>query len=81
MTKTNIALVEDDYDFRNSISSIIEREKIYQLCSFQSFEDFLKHPSLEKIDVLISDIALPGMNGIEGITLFHKDYPMLLLWF
>jgi DNA-binding NarL/FixJ family response regulator len=42
-------------------------------------EDALAQISREMPDIVLSDIGLPGMDGIEGIKILKDRYPQLLI--
>lgn len=62
-----IGVIEDDSNMRKIVSQIIEKEiqeyEEVKQKTFESAEEFLQ----EKVgyDIVISDIELPGINGIE----------------
>lgn len=61
-----IALVDDHKMFREGIKSVLADEKsITVVAEAGNAEDIIKDISKCKIDVLITDISLPGMSGIE----------------
>ena len=59
-----IAIVDDDDSFRHATMSFI-RSLGYAALQFSSAEAFLKSNRLHDADCLISDVQMPGMNGIE----------------
>jgi FixJ family two-component response regulator len=59
-----IAVVDDDDSFRHAIMSFI-RSLGYAVVQFASAEAFLKSDRLTETDCLISDVQMPGMNGVE----------------
>ena len=62
--ETLIAVVDDDSRVRESISSLLEGAN-YPFALFGSAEEFLGSPVLSKARCLITDVRMPGMNGIE----------------
>ena len=61
-----IALVDDHKMFREGIKSVLSDEKsIMVVAEAGNAEDIISAISTCKIDVLITDISLPGMSGIE----------------
>jgi FixJ family two-component response regulator len=59
-----IAIVDDNDPFRHATASFI-RSLGYAVLQFASGEAFLKSNRLDDTDCLISDVQMPGMNGIE----------------
>ena len=59
-----IAIVDDDDSFRRATMSFI-RSLGYAVLQFASAEAFLKSDQLHDTDCLISDVQMPGMNGVE----------------
>jgi FixJ family two-component response regulator len=59
-----IAIVDDNESFRHATVSFI-RSLGYAVLQFASAEAFLKSSQLDDTDCLISDVQMPGMNGIE----------------
>jgi FixJ family two-component response regulator len=59
-----IAIVDDDDSFRHATMSFI-RSLGYAVAEFASAEAFLKSDRLAEADCLISDVQMPGMNGVE----------------
>ena len=65
MPKTHIiSIVDDDEAVRNATKALI-RSLGYQVATFASAEDFLESDELHKTACLISDVQMPGLNGIE----------------
>ena len=59
-----IAIVDDDESFRRATMSFI-RSLGYAVLQFASAEAFLKSDHLHDADCVISDVQMPGMNGLE----------------
>jgi FixJ family two-component response regulator len=59
-----IAIVDDDESFRHATMSFI-RSLGYAVAEFASAEAFLKSDRVYETDCLISDVQMPGMNGVE----------------
>ncbi|MGN0805902.1 MAG: LytR/AlgR family response regulator transcription factor [Candidatus Coproplasma sp.] len=71
----NIALIEDDVNFVTSLKQALNRfaeenGHTFIISSFVSVEDFLL-PRQDKYDIVIFDIELPGMNGMDGAKRFR----------
>lgn len=72
-----IAIVEDMEDVREGIGYYLSLESTCKVRGlFESAEAFLKSlESGQPIDVVLMDIQLPGMTGIEAIPLIKQQSP------
>ena len=79
MENINLAIIEDDAVIRESLSSYLSANPAIQLklvCdSVEAFLKAVKDPDRPPIDLLLLDIGLPGMTGIEGIRHIRQTYP------
>ena len=79
-TKTAVAVIEDHRDFREYLTALIGGTTGLRCAgSFRSMEEALGKIAHDLPDVVLTDIGLPGMNGIEGIRILKERYPNLLL--
>ncbi|RUO80928.1 sigma-54-dependent Fis family transcriptional regulator [Idiomarina tyrosinivorans] len=71
-----IAVIEDDPDLRELLVETLE-EQDYQVASFGSVEDY----QLQPVDIVVSDVRLPGASGLSLIDALQqvKPQPSLLL--
>ena len=75
-----VAIVEDQRDIREGLASLIKFTEGFQCTgSFRSMEEALEKVRFELPNIMLVDIGLPGMNGIEGIGLLKESYPDILL--
>jgi len=74
---TNIALIEDDIELKELLEKYLNfQEQFKVVLSVISAEDFFaKFMEIEQIDILIMDIGLPGMNGIEALPKIKQKLP------
>jgi PAS domain S-box-containing protein/diguanylate cyclase (GGDEF)-like protein len=74
MLDLKLVLVEDDIDLLNKLGRILKRE-VSDLKLFSSAFDALIHVQKEKPDVIISDIKMSNMNGLEMVDKIRTIYP------
>jgi DNA-binding NarL/FixJ family response regulator len=75
-----IMIVEDNRTFRDGLTSLIGFTDGFKcIGSFGSMEEALARLRREKPDVVLSDIGLPGISGIEGIGRIKELYPDLMI--
>lgn len=71
-----VMLIEDMREVRESLRILIDGTAAFRCVgSYRSMEDTLTRPSEEPPDVILTDIGLPGMSGIEGIGILRARYP------
>jgi DNA-binding NarL/FixJ family response regulator len=74
-----VAIVEDRREIREGLAALINGTEGYSCVSaFATMEDALANIHRHLPQVLLVDIGLPGMSGIEGITLLKERHPQLL---
>ena len=72
------AIVEDMRDIRDGLTTLINFTEGFRCTgSYPSMEEALARLPGNIPDVLLSDIGLPGMNGIEGIRILKARYPQM----
>ncbi|MBM3862903.1 MAG: response regulator transcription factor [Verrucomicrobia bacterium] len=64
-----LVLIEDHADFRESVSMVLEKRGGYQCVgAFSTMEDALEALRSGLVaELVLSDLGLPGMSGIDGI--------------
>lgn len=78
MEKINIVIADDEQLFRSGIRFILEREPNFNI-SFEaengkSLLDFLR-TTKEFPDIILMDLNMPEMNGVEATKIIHKTHP------
>jgi DNA-binding NarL/FixJ family response regulator len=65
----NVAIVEDDDEIRNLIVAFIKTTNdLYCVADFDRAEGLVKNFRSLTIDVVLMDITLPGMSGIQCVS-------------
>ena len=73
-------IVEDQRDLREGLQTLIDFTPGFKcLGAFRTMEEALARIKHDQPDVLLSDIGLPGMSGIQGIEILKKQYPDLII--
>jgi len=73
---TRILLADDHQIFREGLASLLERQQDMDV--IQQASDGLQAVSFSrdlKPDVVVMDLTMPGMNGIEATRLIAKEVP------
>jgi DNA-binding NarL/FixJ family response regulator len=74
-----VGIIEDDRELREGIASLISDAPGFACAgSWASMEDALPAIGAAKPRVLLVDLGLPGMSGIEGIRRLKTKFPELL---
>ena len=72
------AVVEDMREIRDGLATLINFTEGFRCTgSYPSMEEALARLPGNIPDVLLSDIGLPGMSGIEGIRILKERYPQM----
>jgi len=74
------AIVEDQREIREALTALINGTEGYRCTgSFRSMEEALEKIRQDIPDVVLCDIGLPGMSGIEGISILKERHPDLMM--
>lgn len=74
--KKRVMIVEDDQEIRNSFSLIVNSsQKFMVVNAYSNCEDALDNIHRDKPEIVLMDIELPGMNGIQGTKIIKDKSP------
>ncbi|HYV90545.1 MAG TPA: response regulator transcription factor [Chitinophagales bacterium] len=74
----NVAIVEDDDEIRNSMQEFLSTTNdLYCVAAFANAEDIVKEFRGLNVDVVVMDITLPGMSGIQCVTQLKPIKPQV----
>lgn len=75
-----ISIVEDNEYMREGWEAILDtQEDFCVIDTYESCEDAFASETFERNDVILMDIELPGMTGIEGVKYVRKHHPDVLV--
>lgn len=74
-----ITVIEDQKNLRDGIVSLINTTEGFRVAgSFETMEEALRNIEKDFPNIVLIDIGLPGMSGIDGIKILKGRYPQLL---
>ena len=75
-----IILVDDEILFRKGIAFLLDREEnieiLFEASDGIELLDFLKGNNA-KPDIIVMDLKMPFLNGIEATKIIHRDFPSI----
>jgi DNA-binding NarL/FixJ family response regulator len=75
-----VAIVEDQRDIRECLFTLVNGAAGFTCTSaHRTMEEALEDIPHNLPDVVLCDISLPGMSGIDGVRLLRKRHPDLLV--
>jgi DNA-binding NtrC family response regulator len=69
-----VLLVDDEADFLRTLSKRLTMRKL-EVCTATSGEEGLRVLESQPVDVVVLDVRMPGMDGIQTIKEIRKRYP------
>jgi DNA-binding NarL/FixJ family response regulator len=73
-----VAIVEDLRDLREGLVALVNGTMGFRCTgAYRTMEDALAKIDAALPDVVLTDIGLPGMSGVEGIKILRERYPEL----
>lgn len=75
-----VGIIEDNEYMREGWETFIDHERdLTVIGSFGSCEEAFESPAINKLDLVIMDIGLPGMTGIEGVRYLREYHPDIVI--
>jgi len=72
----NIVIIEDNKYMREGWKTILDFEAdLCVIADYESCEDAFEDTQLQKANVVLLDIQLPGILGTEGVKIIRKKHP------
>jgi len=76
MTAPFIMLVDDEVSFAETMAKRLQNRNIKTIMAFNAKEGLEKLNENQNIDVIILDVKMPGMDGIEMLKVIKKTSPL-----
>ena len=73
-----IAIVEDDINMRKSLEIAMSDYKEFEIKTYKNAKDALKGLD-ESFDLIITDINMPGMDGIEFVKTLNGRFEVIIM--
>lgn len=74
------AIIEDVAQIREGLKTLINFTDGFTCTgSYRSVEEALHRIKSDVPDIVLSDIGLPGMSGIDGVRILKEKYPEMLI--
>lgn len=70
----SILIIDDNIEIRKLLRELLEREK-YQVFEASEGDEGINICRRQKIDLVITDLVMPGKEGIETIIELKHDFP------
>jgi len=76
MAEGRVLIIDDEDSIREYLSMMLEREG-YDVSASENGKKALKLNNQESFDVVITDIQLPGMSGLDILSAFRESDPAM----
>src|SRR6478736_6488467 len=75
-----VFIVDDHYVVIQGLKSLLAEEKDIELLGHSTnAETCLRFVALDKVDVILMDISMPGMDGIQLTKEIKRKYPGVMI--
>jgi DNA-binding NtrC family response regulator len=72
-----VLLVDDEVPFVEAMTRRLRKRELFVLTAFsgpEALQELRKH---ENVDVVILDVKMPGMDGIEALREIKREHPLV----
>ncbi|GAB6177797.1 hypothetical protein JCM16814_26880 [Desulfobaculum senezii] len=74
---TTILIVDDERAFVDAVSKRLKKRGFEMLAAYSGDEALTVLTEHDKVDVVILDVKMPGMDGIETLKEIKRQYPLV----
>jgi len=71
--KKKVLVVDDEADFLKILKINLEETNNYEVLTLSSANDIVSQVHIFKPDIILLDILMPGIDGIETCEMLNKD--------
>ena len=74
--KNHVLILDDEAEVRDAIRLQLGATR-YEILAAENFEQAMTLPqdNALTIDVIICDVRMPGVDGVEAVAAFQREYP------
>ena len=73
-----VLIFEDNMSLRNSLYQLVNGSEGFKCVgAFEDCSNLVKNVQDSKPDVVLMDIQMPGINGIEGVKILREKFPQV----
>ncbi|MFH1242423.1 MAG: response regulator [Pseudomonadota bacterium] len=76
MGALSVLLVDDEEDFLETLMKRMKRREV-NVAGVKSGEEALERLHRDPVDVVVLDVKMPGMDGIEALSEIKRRYPLV----
>ena len=76
MDAIRVMLVDDEADFLNTLMKRLKKRKL-DMTGAESGEDALSILGRNPVDIVVLDVRMPGIDGIETLKEIKKQFPLI----
>jgi DNA-binding NtrC family response regulator len=77
MMRTVVMLVDDEVPFVDTMTKRLSKRNLEIVSAHSGHEALEKLQTTKNVDVIILDVKMPGMDGIETLREIKKAYPLV----
>ncbi len=77
MTLANVLLVDDEVAFVETMTKRLTKRELNIISAFSGQEAIEKLQKNQAVEVVILDVKMPGMHGIETLREIKRLYPLI----
>jgi DNA-binding NtrC family response regulator len=75
--KAKVLLVDDEAPFVEALAKRLDKRGLEVIVAYSASEALQKLSEVGHIDVVVLDVKMPGMDGIEALKHIKTSYPMV----